>query len=181
MKKNKVIVILIVFISLLFSCQTVGDLQSMEYTKKAFALIDENGSGDWNEDITEDIVKKAEDFLDIIFPESYRAFLLKYGCGGIEGLEIYGICDSDFINSAIPDGIWLTSKVRTEIGINNSLIIIADSMEGYYVLDTSRMNSQGECPVIDWNAGLDSINNAGIMANSFGEFLFKELLIYLDE
>ena len=41
--------------------------------------------------ISEDDIKLVEKSLGIIFPESYKWFILNYGSGGICGVEILGI------------------------------------------------------------------------------------------
>jgi hypothetical protein len=98
-------------------------------------------------DKPEAFIVKAEEALNVKLPMSYKFFLKKMGCGNIYGLEIYGIVSDDFINSGIPDGIWLTLSNR-EDGFPHKLVTVAeDGMGGSYALDTSKLVAE-ECPVI---------------------------------
>ena len=39
----------------------------------------------------EEKIKSVEKLLEVTLPESFRWFLRKYGSGGIEGIELFGI------------------------------------------------------------------------------------------
>jgi hypothetical protein len=65
------------------------------------------------------LVLKAESALGLKFPPTYRKFLLEYGCGNIFGMEFYGVVDDNFINSSIPDAIWITLNERKTSNLPN--------------------------------------------------------------
>ena len=112
---------------------------------------------------------KARGLTLFKFPPSYRKFLGDFGFCNINGLEIYGIIDSNFVNSTVPNGIWLTISERSEGNIgNNSVIIGASEDEGWIIIDTAVRDTEGESPV--QVLSLDA-SNREILANSFGEYL----------
>ena len=89
--------------------------------------------------------------LGINFPESYKYFLESLGCGDIYGQEFYEIIKEDFINSSIPDAIWITLKMREESGLPNYLVIVYFGGDrDYYAIDCQDLN---EAPVICWMPG----------------------------
>lgn len=121
---------------------------------------------DFSEGVPEAFIVKAEETLSLKFSESYKFFLKKLGCGGVYGLEIYGITSDDFINSGVPNSIWVTLNYR-EDGLPQELVIVAvDGMGGYYALDTSKLDA-GECPVNLY----DVFGNVVETFAGFGSFL----------
>jgi hypothetical protein len=139
----------------------------------AFKIIEE-GQGDFDGEKPIGFIKKAEEFLGLSFPETYRLFLLKYGCGDIDGKEIYGIVNDDFINSAIPDGIWYTAKDRIRFKLPHEYILIAQSIEGFYAIDTSKKDENNESPVVDVVPTIPK-EKLKVMAKDFGDFLYALL------
>lgn len=114
---------------------------------KAFKLIENNIElSDFIGSINSELILKAEEILNLKFPYSYKQFLSKYGAGDINGFEIYGIIDSDFINSSIPDAIWCTLDERKN-GLPSNLIVIASLGDGnYYVINTNVIENS-ESPI----------------------------------
>ena len=155
---------------------------SMQDLEKAFNLIKQNiEKCDFEkEPKKEELIKISEEALGLKFPPTYRLFLHKYGCGGLGGLEIYGIIDENFKESSVPDGIWLTLDERKDDYLPHHFIIISDTGDGYwYCLDSSQPNAEGEYPVVVW--GLDMAEeDKEKVAEDFGEFLLNELKQRLD-
>ena len=120
--------------------------------------------------ISDDVIEKAEKILGYNFPETYRAYLSKYGAGNFGAQEVYGIISSDFENSGIPDAIWLTMKEREDNDLPNDLLVIYYSGdEFYYCLDTSK-SKDNECPVV--SVAIDDLSGDRTIVNSsFSEFL----------
>jgi len=85
---------------------------SFKELETAFNLVHEHGYGDFEGEKALSLINKAEKTLGLVFPPTYKKFLAKLGCGDIEGLEFYGLINDDFINSNIPDAIWLTLNER---------------------------------------------------------------------
>ena len=146
----------------------------MTELNNAYELIKNNKGGFFKGQIDENIIVKAENFLEIKFPKTYRFFLKQSGCGSFRSKEFYGISSNNFENSSVPNGIWLTHDERKNGNLDKDLILIGQSIEGYYALDTSKMDKNGECPVVDWYAGADR-NNLEIIAEDFGIYFFNEI------
>lgn len=73
---------------------------------------------------SEDLVRQAEQKLNLKFPETYRQFLLEYGAGSFGAEQIYGVFKENFENSQTPDAVWFTLTTRREVEFPNSYIII---------------------------------------------------------
>jgi hypothetical protein len=151
---------------------------SMTHYEQAVRLIEEH-EGDFEGPKSEAFVAKAEAALDLVFPPTYRRFLRELGCGDIGGLEIYGIVDDDFVNSSVPDGIWLTLENRKVIRLNPAVIIISDVGDGtFYGIDTSERNAEGESPVRIYSVNGEYSEKE---ADDFGAFLLKEVREAVDD
>lgn len=126
---------------------------------------------------SDEIVASAEKALGLKFPPSYKEFLLSFGCGDISGQEFYGVVNSDFVNSGIPDAVWLTIRERSDSQLPKRLVIVGAQGDGaYYALDCGRVGEDGECPVIIWWPGFsqeENIGDAEIVDCDFGTFFFK--------
>lgn len=146
--------------------------------KKAFKIIEDNigdESAYFCGSIGLETIIKAEKILNVQFPKSYIQFLQRYGEGNLFGIEIYGIIKNpvrDIEN--MPTMVSLTQDERKNelVLLPKELVIISETGYGpYYVLDTSQMDENQECPVYMWDVG--DIREK--VADSFGDFLFDEL------
>ena len=95
---------------------------------------------------TEDTILLAEDKLGVKFPFSYREFLKKFGELDFRSIEIYGIWKETF-DGGYADIVESTLENRSEYKTFHKYIIIENIDSFCYVLDTSQMNEDGECPV----------------------------------
>lgn len=120
----------------------------------------------------ETLVEAAERALGASFPPSYRIFLRRLGAGNVGAMEIYGVINDDFTDSGVPDGIWMTLRGRQEWGLPESMVVIyGDGMGGYFVLDTERTDEHDECPVLVWQPGQSTPDDAlELVAPDFGSF-----------
>jgi len=120
----------------------------------------------------ESLIRRAESALEIVFPPSYRRFLLAAGYVGIRGREFYGVFETDFVNSSVPDAIWLTLNERRVSNSPRPLVFVGDTGYGsFYVLDTARRTPGGECPVVEWWPGSgDDTADCKVIAEDFGAF-----------
>lgn len=120
------------------------------------------------------LVSAAEKTLGLNFPPSYKSFLLSFGCGDVAGQEFYGVIKHDFLNSGVPDAIWLTLRERADSKLPFQFIIVGSQGNGaYYVIDCGRVSESHECPVVTWWPGLSGESypdNAEIIAEDFGSF-----------
>jgi antitoxin YobK len=122
---------------------------------------------------SESLILKAEMALGLTFPASYRQFLREFGCGSIAGAEFYGVIDDDFVNSSVPDAVWLTLDERRASNAPATLVLIGSTGDGgYFGLDCAAENGFGEFPVIEW------WNDEGeqvLVANNFGEYFLQTI------
>lgn len=146
--------------------------------RKAFDLIEHHrDQADFDGQKPEELILLAESALGIKFPPTYRTFLSKYGCGDIAGQEFYGIIKADFVNSSVPDAIWLTLDERKSSGLPEDFVIVYATGDGvYYSLDCSRRNDAGECPVVAWVPGASKKGDSlEYIAEDYGRFLLETI------
>ena len=117
--------------------------------KKLFDIIRENiEECDYSKGASDELIIMAENYLGVIFPESYKLLLKTFGYLSIGSEEIYGILGPDFENSGIPDAIWLTKQEhKNHPELKHLVFVYFTGDEFYFCLDTSRMKN-GECPVV---------------------------------
>ena len=122
-------------------------------------------------------IASAERALGVAFSPSYQGFLAHFGCGGFNGLEFYGVVKDDFINSGVPDAVWLTLDLRRTAAMPHCYILVSETGDGgFYAIDTSQENSSGESPVIEWWPGFpEADNNPRVVAADFGAFLLEKV------
>ena len=109
----------------------------MKNIEDVIKFLEESSNGNFDGAKSEDLIEKAELFLEVKFPKEYKDFLRKLGCGDINGKEIYGIISDKFENSSIPNMVWFTASSRKEFSISKNLIFIASSDEYDFVIETS--------------------------------------------
>ena len=144
----------------------------MNYLNKAFEFIRETDSADFEGEKSEELIVKAETYLGLAFPDEYKNFLREFGCGDLNGIEIFGLINDKFESNSIPDAIAITSKERRDSNLNTNFLLIANSSEYYYALDL-RKGSEFEVPVVEIIPS-EKISEYPIAANSFGEFFCKQ-------
>ena len=156
----------------------------MKNIEKAYALLENcNLYTCRNSSVKTTHVSKAETYLDIKFSETYKQFLLSYGFLYFGYRRIYGIIDDNFINSEVPDMVWLTEKSRKDFDLPHHIIPISDIGDGSdYALDLSQMNSEQECPVVVWPAGgYEETPELEIVAPDFGTWFLSEVREQISE
>lgn len=120
-----------------------------KYEQARQLIYEARDESDFEGEKAELLVLKTEHALGLMFPPSYRSFLKDFGCGSIYGIEIYGLIDSNFYESSIPNGVWLTLNERKVSCLPHQYILIGELGEGsYYAIDTSVINNCGENPVV---------------------------------
>ena len=140
---------------------------------KGINIIEGSSNSDFEGNKDKSLVEKAEEFLGVEFPPTYRDFLLKLGCGDIDGKEFFGIIDDNFKNSSIPNSIWLTFDLRHNLNAPSTLVFVAESDEGYYALDLEQIDSNNEAPIIEWFPGREKPYR--VLYQDFGVFLYNML------
>jgi hypothetical protein len=128
----------------------------------------------------EELIEYAEKTLSVSFPKTYRKFLQEYGSGGLGSFEIYGLVNDNFINSGIPDVVWLTNKVREEWNLPKYLIPIYDLGDGELFCIDLRTAKGSEAYIVAYIPGYSS-NEEKLenVADDFGELFLN--LIKLEE
>jgi hypothetical protein len=138
-----------------------------------------------NEDIadfiggrTNELIKLAEEKLDITFTGLYLNYLQTFGAGNFGAQEIYGIINDDFENSSVPDAIWYTLSERKAINLPNNLLIIYDTgSDELFCLDFNQLDEKKEPKVVSFVPGIELTKQRyEIIANDFGDFLLDLVL-----
>jgi hypothetical protein len=107
-----------------------------------------------------DRIERAEKALGFQLPPDFRSFTSEVGSAGVFGIEIYGVLSDDFENGSVPDAIWLTLTERRDCAlVDTAVVVAADGMGGYYILDTAKADERGEPPVEVWVPGLTEANS----------------------
>ena len=140
--------------------------------EQALKLSENKSGGFFKGNISDELIVAAEKFLNIVFPESYKTFLKLKGCGSFKSKEFYGISNDNFNSGKVPNGIWLTGDERTSSKLDRYLVLIGQSIEGYYALDTAQMKN-GECPVVD-AIPIGNRESFEVVAPDFGTFLLEQ-------
>lgn len=146
--------------------------------KNAFDLIKNNPQyADFEGPKSDALIKKAEDKLQVSFPQSYRSFLKELGCGNIGGQEFYGLISENFENSGIPDAIWVTLFQRKAANLPDKFVIVgSNGRGGYYVIEGSKEHTGSESPVFLWVPGIPKFEeNFKVIAEDFGQFIFNTI------
>lgn len=127
---------------------------------------------------SENLIQKAQEILEIKFPNTYKKFLLTYGAGSYGAQEILGVIDDDFQNSSVPDGVWYTLTNRKQVNLPLNLIVIYETGNGEILcLDFNKLNEKNEPPVVAYFPGIDNeYQTYEKIADDFGDFLLERVL-----
>jgi antitoxin YobK len=136
-------------------------------------LIEENKDyGYFAGEQTTELIEKAEKALNVVFPESYKQFLLQYGAGSFGSSEVYGVIKYDFVNSSVPDAVWLTMRER-EHGLVKDAVVIYSVGDGWqHCLLCNQSNEQNN--IVSYYAPAPAeLQKYETVFESFGEFLLE--------
>jgi antitoxin YobK len=105
---------------------------------------------EWAGPQTQQSVAILENSLGVRLPPSYRAFLLRYGAGGIRAYEGISGIYNDPLSMHLGTAYGDTTRMRTDRGMPSHLIVIERGDEHFppMCLDTSRLGPDGEYPVV---------------------------------
>ncbi len=137
----------------------------------AFDLI-EKYDGSFIGERSVDLIAKAEEALGCEFPPTYKEFVSIYGCGDIEGLEFYGLTDSNFDNSGVPNAVWLTLDERKSNFPDNLVLIYSIGDGNYAALKVDEISEGQENPVVLISPVGEILE---VIASDFGSFMLEEL------
>lgn len=156
---------------------------SKEQLHQAFGLIEQHQElASFEGAKSEALVKQAEEALGLQFPPTYREFLGRYGCGDIAGQEFFGLIDGEFLESSVPNAIWLTFDERRSGALPDAAVVVCDFGDGSYgVIDCSLKNREGESPIVVWWPGVDAeLGTCERVAEDFGSFLLERIVLALE-
>jgi hypothetical protein len=108
----------------------------------------------WYEPATETSIAALEQAFGVLLPPSYRAFLARYGGGGIRAYDgISGIWGNDPLTPNLGTAYGDTMRMRTERAMPDHLIVIERGDEHFppMCLDASRPQPDGEYPVVGYS------------------------------
>jgi hypothetical protein len=148
----------------------------MDDLERFFGLVEEHqDEADFVGPRAEGLVTAAERTLDLSFPPTYRRFVAELGAGDIAGQEFYGVITDEFVNSSVPNGVWLTLKARDEWGLPDPMVVVAfDGGVDYYVIDTAKAADGQEPPIEIWRPGMSAAGDQlEQVASDFGEFVLQ--------
>lgn len=123
---------------------------------------------------SEEEIGAAERALGLTFPKNYRAFLRRFGWGGAEGLEVYGL------GRDVPsylDVVALTQSERTEMTprLRDGLLpILNDGFGNHYCLDLTRVRGD-DCPVVLWDHTQGAAEVPEEVSGSFVDWILAEI------
>lgn len=148
---------------------------TVQYVKETLAIINQHQDADFHGAKEESLIVLAEKTLNVKFPEDYKLFLKELGCGDIAGQEFFGIIDSDFINSSIPDAVWITLQERLESKLPDNYVLIGETGDGDYIaLDCNELIDK---KVVLWSPGLFNKKNAFTpYYDDFGYYFYDRII-----
>lgn len=96
--------------------------------------------------------------MNILLPNSYRNFLSYFGIATFNAEEVYGLSEDKFIGKGKDYlniiSLMLEYRDDREMNFHHSYIPIYKLGNGEITrLDTSRINKEGELPVVSWYFG----------------------------
>jgi len=130
---------------------------------------------------TDSLIEKAEKYLKVKFPPSYRAFLKEFGAGSFGSTSIEGLHDAKW-QGFRTDAVWLTQDIRDGGGFADHLIAVHQFGDGeVFCLDLSRSAKNGEAPVVAVTPGAaEDTSDADEIAPDFGTFLLNTVREEID-
>lgn len=115
-------------------------------------------------------INSAEKYLELVFPPSYREFLVRFGAAQLDDVEIAGIQWPKPDPSDCPewtDIVEATLVYRPDSAPKSSIAIATDGGDLSYHLLCSTSDREYEGAVIEWGPGA---NSDITFATSFSEF-----------
>ncbi|WP_340610024.1 SMI1/KNR4 family protein [Xenorhabdus bharatensis] len=123
-----------------------------------------------------DTIREFESLLGVTFPESYKAFLKKYGMLSFGGDDYYGITKKGINENQVPCVLFATMGARNLGDIDSRMIKIKSSGYGpSYSIDTNTIGKTGEAVVVETELSFKRDGVKNIIADSYAEFLLTEI------
>ena len=154
----------------------------MSYTKWIQELNDMGFDIDTETGASASTVEELEKCLDVTLPPSYKDFLLEVGMAYFPGQRIFsGILNDKVGERNLGEVYGDTLDARNKDGVPHHLIPInaRDESWHYYCLDTSKVDENGECPVVSYNYMDHQIE--AVFDPSYKEFFWRWVKMWLDD
>ena len=143
--------------------------------REALALLEERAAAASFEGAkTPWLVDDAEVVLGFRVPPSYREFLVHLGCGRLGDQDFYGVVDDDFADPGPLEVVGVIQRARRDQGLPWEYLPVAPSGDGYLVLDLSRVDGEGEAPVLRWAPGATDLERV-VVAASYGAWFLARV------
>ncbi|WP_342655421.1 SMI1/KNR4 family protein [Pseudomonas sp. F3-2] len=121
---------------------------------------------------SEQAIAEFEMALNLIFPESYKLFLRKYGALSFAGDTYYGITKSGVAATAVPSVLFATKAARDQGDADSGMIVVKASGYGpIYSIDTACLGPSGEPVVVETELSFKRDGAKTVLYQSFGDFL----------
>ncbi|MGU6971036.1 SMI1/KNR4 family protein [Salmonella enterica subsp. enterica serovar Oranienburg] len=125
---------------------------------------------------SEELISAYESSLNIVFPESYKIFLRKYGTLMFNGLSFYGISKQGLAANSAPDVKYVTIEARKLGDVDDDMIKMLSSGYGpSFSIDVSMLSETGEAVIVETELSFKRDGDKSIVANNFAEFLLGKI------
>lgn len=129
----------------------------------------------WTGGLSDEDISVAERQLALFFPPSYRKFLQDLGSCEAAGTEFLGIYRTPAMGDSLLGSVHETLDARRDDRFPQELVVIQyDGMGGLVSLDTSRVDEQGEMPVVVWDPGSADRGGPEVLAADFGSYALRQ-------
>ena len=146
---------------------------SMDDLERALVLVAEHpDKADFVGPRSETLVRKAEDALGLRFSPTYRRFVSELGAGSFGADEFYGVIKDDFLNSSVPDAVWVTLHRRSQGSAPSGLVFVYGVGEGTMLVLDAR-GGELEHPVVEWGIFSQPGDSLSAAAPDFGRFFLE--------
>ncbi|HHV7361494.1 TPA: SMI1/KNR4 family protein [Morganella morganii] len=123
-----------------------------------------------------------ESLLNVVFPESYKIFLQKYGTLAFGSENIYGITKKGINGDRVPCVLFVTKQAREMGDISNGMIKIKSSGYGpSFSIDTDIIGNSGEPVIVQTELSFKQNGIKKIIADNFAEFLLAEIEMAIED
>lgn len=136
-----------------------------EKLSKEIEAFDENDLG---KGVSDEAIDAASRVLGLPFPPSYREFLRRYGSGGLESEEFFGLGGASHL-----DVIQRAAKLRAKGLPPHFIPVRGDGFGNYDCLDLRR--GAADAPVVEWLHDGGTTQTSRLLGANYCEWFFSIL------